>query len=261
MSKKKTEIKDENYYQISGWMVKPDKLNLSGLELSVYAIIYGFSQARDNCYHNGTTYLADFTGATDRGVRKAIKSLISKGLLVEKRESYQVYSYVAVVPDFDEYNQNKKTKREIQEPSSSSDEQSSPADKNDQKNDELSSADDELSSADDELSSADDELSSADGELSSADGELSSTHNIYNNLNNIYTTKSTDKNARYLFLSDCPNVNITLSQLRFLNRYYETKSVTRALQRLNKYIQDTGHTFKSHLDVLEKWINEDMVKI
>ena len=240
MSKKKTEIKDENYYQISGWMVKPDKLNLSGLELSVYAIIYGFSQARDNCYHNGTTYLADFTGATDRGVRKAIKSLISKGLLVEKRESYQVYSYVAVVPDFDEYNQNKKTKREIQEPSSPSDEQSSPADKNDPKNDELSSA---------------------DGELSSADGELSSTHNIYNNLNNIYTTKLTDKKTRYLTLSDCPNVNITLSQLRFLNRYYETKSVTRALQRLNKYIQDTGHTFKSHLDVLEKWINEDMVKI
>ena len=239
MSKKKTEIKDENYYQISGWMVKPDKLNLSGLELSVYAIIYGFSQARDNCYHNGTTYLADFTGATDRGVRKAIKSLISKGLLIEKQESYQMYSYIAVVPDFDEYNQNKKTKRGAQE---------------------LSSPDDELCSAGNNFEQKNDELSSADGELSSANDELSSTHNIYINNNNIYTKKLTNKCAPFVFFSDCPNVKITLAELRFLNRYYENKLVTRALQRLNKYIQETKHTFKSDFEVLEKWIEEDMAK-
>ena len=246
MSKKKTEIKDENYYQISGWMVKSDKLNLSGLELSVYAIIYGFSQARDNCYHNGTTYLADFTGATDRGVRKAIKSLISKGLLIEKQESYQMYSYIAVVPDFDEYNQNKKTKRGAQELSSPDDELCSAGNNFEQKNDELSSADGELSSANDELSSAND--------------ELSSTHNIYINNNNIYTKKLTNKCAPFVFFSDCPNVKITLAELRFLNRYYENKLVTRALQRLNKYIQETKHTFKSDFEVLEKWIEEDMAK-
>ena len=239
MSKKKTEIKDENYYQISGWMVKSDKLNLSGLELSVYAIIYGFSQARDNCYHNGTTYLADFTGATDRGVRKAIKSLISKGLLIEKQESYQMYSYIAVVPDFDEYNQNKKTKRGAQE---------------------LSSPDDELCSAGNNFEQKNDELSSADGELSSANDELSSTHNIYINNNNIYTKKLTNKCAPFVSFSDCPNVKITLAELRFLNRYYENKLVTRALQRLNKYIQETKHTFKSDFEVLEKWIEEDMAK-
>ena len=246
MSKKKTEIKDENYYQISGWMVKSDKLNLSGLELSVYAIIYGFSQARDNCYHNGTTYLADFTGATDRGVRKAIKSLISKGLLIEKQESYQMYSYIAVVPDFDEYNQNKKTKRGAQELSSPDDELCSAGNNFEQKNDELSSADGELSSANDELSSAND--------------ELSSTHNIYINNNNIYTKKLTNKCAPFVSFSDCPNVKITLAELRFLNRYYENKLVTRALQRLNKYIQETKHTFKSDFEVLEKWIEEDMAK-
>ena len=260
MSKKKTEIKDENYYQISGWMVKSDKLNLSGLELSVYAIIYGFSQARDNCYHNGTTYLADFTGATDRGVRKAIKSLISKGLLIEKQESYQMYSYIAVVPDFDEYNQNKKTKRGAQELSSPDDELCSAGNNFEQKNDELSSADGELSSANDELSSANGELSSANDELSSANDELSSTHNIYINNNNIYTKKLTNKCAPFVFFSDCPNVKITLAELRFLNRYYENKLVTRALQRLNKYIQETKHTFKSDFEVLEKWIEEDMAK-
>ena len=232
MSKKKTEIKDENYYQISGWMVKSDKLNLSGLELSVYAIIYGFSQARDNCYHNGTTYLADFTGATDRGVRKAIKSLISKGLLIEKQESYQMYSYIAVVPDFDEYNQNKKTKRGAQE----------------------------LSSPDDELCSAGNNFEQKNDELSSANDELSSTHNIYINNNNIYTKKLTNKCAPFVSFSDCPNVKITLAELRFLNRYYENKLVTRALQRLNKYIQETKHTFKSDFEVLEKWIEEDMAK-
>ena len=234
---KKRSVKDENYYQISGWMVNPDKLSLSGLELSIYAIIYGFSQARDNCYHNGTNYLAEFTGATDRGVRKAIKSLLSKGLLIEKQEKYQRYSYIAVVPDFDEYSSAQTKKK--------------------QKNDELSSADDELSSADDELSSADDELSSADDELSSADDELSSTHNIYINNNDSYTEKETNNNSLFLSLSETPHIKITLAELRFLNRYYEQKDITRAMLRLEKYICETGTTFKSDFDTIEKWIQED----
>ena len=237
---KKRSVKDENYYQITGWMVNPDKLNLSGLELQVYAIIFGFSQARDNCYHNGTNYLAEFTGATDRGVRKAIKSLINKGLLIERKESYQKYSYIAVVPDFDEYSSAQSKK---------------------EKNDELSSADGELSSANGELSSANDELSSADGELSSADGELSSTHNnIYNNNNYIYTDNQTNKSSPFLSFPELPHVKITLAELRFLNRYYEQKDVNRAMLRLESYIADTGHTFKSDFEIIEKWINEDMAK-
>ena len=209
---KKRSVKDENYYQITGWMVNPDKLNLSGLELQVYAIIFGFSQARDNCYHNGTNYLAEFTGATDRGVRKAIKSLINKGLLIERKESYQKYSYIAVVPDFDEYSSAQSKK---------------------EKNDELSSA----------------------------DGELSSTHNnIYNNNNYIYTDNQTNKSSPFLSFPELPHVKITLAELRFLNRYYEQKDVNRAMLRLESYIADTGHTFKSDFEIIEKWINEDMAK-
>ena len=206
---KKRSVKDENYYQISGWMVNPDKLSLSGLELSIYAIIYGFSQARDNCYHNGTNYLAEFTGATDRGVRKAIKSLLSKGLLIEKQEKYQRYSYIAVVPDFEEYSSAQTKKK--------------------QKNDELSSADD----------------------------ELSSTHNIYINNNDSYTEKETNNNSLFLSLSETPHIKITLAELRFLNRYYEQKDITRAMLRLEKYICETGTTFKSDFDTIEKWIQED----
>ena len=35
-------IKNENYYTIFGWMLK--ELNLNGIDLVVYAIIYSFSQ-------------------------------------------------------------------------------------------------------------------------------------------------------------------------------------------------------------------------
>ena len=35
-------ILDDNYYQVSGWML--NRLHLKGTELQIYAIIYGFSQ-------------------------------------------------------------------------------------------------------------------------------------------------------------------------------------------------------------------------
>ena len=35
-------MKDENYIVLQGWMI--NKLNLKGNELTVYALIYGYSQ-------------------------------------------------------------------------------------------------------------------------------------------------------------------------------------------------------------------------
>lgn len=83
-----SQISDANYIVISGWMI--NRLGLSGTELIVFAIIYGFCQ-HDSCngsYHGSLQYLADFTGTTKPTVIRVLKSLAEKGY-IEKSECYQ----------------------------------------------------------------------------------------------------------------------------------------------------------------------------
>jgi len=75
-------INNENYIQISGWMI--NKLNLKGNELFIYAIIYSFSQDGKSEFRGSLQYLADWTNSTPQGVLKAIKSLLQKGLIIKK---------------------------------------------------------------------------------------------------------------------------------------------------------------------------------
>ena len=72
-------ISNENYINISGWMVT--ELGLKGNELLVYAIIYGFSQAEEQVFGGSLQYLADWTNSTKQGVIKNLKALVEKGLL------------------------------------------------------------------------------------------------------------------------------------------------------------------------------------
>ena len=74
-----SEVKNENYISIQGWMV--NELNLKGNELLVYAIIYGFSQAENQLYNGSLQYLADWTNSTKQGVMKNLKSLVNKGYI------------------------------------------------------------------------------------------------------------------------------------------------------------------------------------
>lgn len=74
-------IKNENYIQISGWMVS--ELKLKGNELLIYAVIHGFSQDGKSDFHGGLSYLAEWTNSTKQGVIKSIKSLVEKGLVVK----------------------------------------------------------------------------------------------------------------------------------------------------------------------------------
>ena len=68
-------IKDENYYQIQGWMI--NRLGLKGVSLSVYAIIYGFSQDGENEYTGSLQYLCDFCGGVSKPtIINALKSLV-----------------------------------------------------------------------------------------------------------------------------------------------------------------------------------------
>lgn len=246
MGEKERSVKDESYYAIFGWMTNPKKMNLSGLELQLFAIIFGFCQSQPlNGYYASTNYLAEFTGATPRGVRKALDGLIDKGYIIrEEQEKYHTYKYIALVPDFDEAEKQQKNAGNYSE-------QNSEREGNNVPNEELSSVSEELSSQGQELSSQHEELSSADG-------EHSSTNNIYKNIDDNISKQQTKKEGRdIVVLSDCPHIKLTVSELIYLNRYYDRKAVTKYIEKLELYLARTGKEYKSHLDVIEKWIRED----
>lgn len=79
-------IKNENYFQVSGWMV--NELHLKGSELCVYAIIYGFTQDGDNWFEGTRQYLAEFTGISRTAVDGVLSRLQEKGL-IEKKEIFR----------------------------------------------------------------------------------------------------------------------------------------------------------------------------
>lgn len=68
-----------NYCTIFGWML--NELQLSGNELLVYAIIYGFSQDGESRYKGGRGYLANTLNISKPTVDKALRSLTDKGYI------------------------------------------------------------------------------------------------------------------------------------------------------------------------------------
>lgn len=79
-------IKDENYYQVQGWMI--NRLGLKGAPLSVYAIIYGFSQDGESEYTGSLQYLCDFLGGVSKPtVISALKSLV-ESKYIHRREEF-----------------------------------------------------------------------------------------------------------------------------------------------------------------------------
>ena len=76
-----SKIKDENYFQVSGFML--NRLKLKGIMLEVYAIIYGFSQDGESEFPGSLQYLCDFTGPSRPTVIKALKDLVEKGYLIK----------------------------------------------------------------------------------------------------------------------------------------------------------------------------------
>lgn len=74
-------VKDGNYYVVQSFMVK--ELKLKGLELSCYAIIYGFSQAEGQVFNGSLQYLADWTCSSKQAIMTALKKLVDKQLLIK----------------------------------------------------------------------------------------------------------------------------------------------------------------------------------
>jgi hypothetical protein len=78
-------IKDENYYQISGFMV--NRLGLKGVPLNVYAIIYGFSQDGESEFAGSLQYLCDFCGGVSKPtIIKALKELTEAGFIIRRED-------------------------------------------------------------------------------------------------------------------------------------------------------------------------------
>lgn len=63
------------------------ELNLSGTDLMVYAIIYGFTQDGNLWFGGSLQYLMDWTGSTKQTVISSLKRLVEDGLL-EKVETF-----------------------------------------------------------------------------------------------------------------------------------------------------------------------------
>lgn len=79
-------MKENTYIVIQSWMVTD--LKLSGNDLLVYAIIYGFSQDGESRFTGSLQYLADWCNATKAGIQKNLKNLIDAGL-IEKYETFK----------------------------------------------------------------------------------------------------------------------------------------------------------------------------
>ena len=79
-----SKILDSNYFQINGWMV--NQLKLSGNELMVYAIIYGFSQTEGTKFTGSINYLCDFTNSSRTTIIKCLKNLTEKNLIIKNQK-------------------------------------------------------------------------------------------------------------------------------------------------------------------------------
>lgn len=93
-------IREENYYIVHGWMIR--ELHLKGIDLSVYAIIYGFSQDGETVFSGSIQYLCDFCGGCSRPtVINALKRLTEAGLLNKETQTVNGVTfnrYSAVLP-------------------------------------------------------------------------------------------------------------------------------------------------------------------
>ena len=75
----KPTFKNNNTITISGWMV--NELKLSGNDLILYAMIYGFSQDGESEYYGSLNYICSAINCSKPTAIKTLNSLIDKGLI------------------------------------------------------------------------------------------------------------------------------------------------------------------------------------
>lgn len=93
-------MRPDNYITVCGWMVT--QLGLSGNELLVYALIYGFSQDGNSVFSGTSRYISEWCNIRKEAALQILKRLTDNGL-IEKRgkvvNGVQLYDYVALIPN------------------------------------------------------------------------------------------------------------------------------------------------------------------
>ena len=78
-------ISDNTFITVQSFMVTD--LKLSGNELLVYAVIYGFSQDGESWFNGSVGYLAEWCNSSKQSIHNVLKKLLEKGL-IEKEDVY-----------------------------------------------------------------------------------------------------------------------------------------------------------------------------
>lgn len=76
-------IKDESFYTVQGWM--RTRLGLTGNELTVYALIFGYSQDGASEFRGNEEYIEEFTGASPSTIRRTKRNLEARGLITRTK--------------------------------------------------------------------------------------------------------------------------------------------------------------------------------
>ena len=103
-------IKSDNHVCLSGWMI--NELDLSGNELIVYAVIWGFTQDGNQWCTASQAYISRWANITTRGLRKILDKLEEKGLLIKETNTCKKgleCKYKAVRPDEEEQESDRNT--------------------------------------------------------------------------------------------------------------------------------------------------------
>ena len=77
-------VKDENYYQVSGWM--KNRLGLKGTKRDVFAIIYGFTQDGENEFTGSINYLVEWLDVSRPTIIKSLQELTESNFLIKRTE-------------------------------------------------------------------------------------------------------------------------------------------------------------------------------
>lgn len=76
-------LKESNYITIPA--LARNEFDLSGNELLIFGIIYGFSQAKKTSYTGTTDYLKIWTGLGERTILRILKKLTDSGVLKKRK--------------------------------------------------------------------------------------------------------------------------------------------------------------------------------
>ena len=96
-------FKYNKYFVVHSWMVKC--FGLKGLDLMVYAIIYGLCQYGDNhTYSANNSFLVELTGATRNGIQKSLQKLVKNGFLIRSERKHKGLIFVSFKINEDKIN-------------------------------------------------------------------------------------------------------------------------------------------------------------